>query len=255
MAEIEEERAAGSGSQEGRAWCSDTKRLIAAIHGESLTGFLFLTNNEEPATCDFRFTPSRPRSAISYSPVPSCRREIVRSGTAAPPRESISPPSLRPSSRRRSGERSESSSRARARPLQAAWAGRKARPPAPPSHAALAIPHILPRSGKTTDLLPRVAACPVPRTPFEIPLPAFECCPCRRTQLRTVRRASGPARPRRSLSPPRESSGAPRWKTPRQIPAGQLPELPQRDPPCSSCLPRPPCPLWLTGSAHRLGPS
>src|SRR5439155_1423301 len=57
------------------------------------------------------------------------------------------------------------------------------------------------------------------------PSPAFECCPCRRTRLRTVRRASVPALLRRSLPPPPESSAAPRWKTPHQILASQLPSF------------------------------
>src|SRR6266702_7140513 len=231
------------------------QELHPARHDESLTGFLFLTNNEEPATHHLRFTPSRPQSAISYSPVPNCRREIVRSGTAAPPRESIAARSLRPSSPRSSAGTRGSSSPARARPLRAPWAGRRATLPAPPSRASLAIPHIPPRSGKTTDSLPRVAACPVPRTPFEITSPAFECCPCRRTRLRTVRRASVPALLRRSLPPPPESSAAPRWKTPHQILDSQLPELPQPHPPCQSCLLRPPCWLCRPSCAQLLAPT
>src|SRR5438132_612990 len=183
MAEIQNERTPLGMRVEYQRW-------LPARQDGSLTGFLSLTNNAEPATHDFRFTPSRPRSAISYSPAPSCRREIARSGTAAPLRESIAAPSLRPSCRRRSAGTRESSSPARSRPVRAPWAGRRATLPAPPSRASRAIPHIPPRSGKTTDSLPRVAACPVPRTPFEIPSPAFECCPCRRTRLRTVRRRS-----------------------------------------------------------------
>src|SRR2546429_4376023 len=86
----------------------DYQRWLPARQDGSLPGFLSLTNNAEPATHDFRFTPSRPRSAISYSPAPSCRREIARSGTAAPLRESIAAPSLRPSCRRRSAGTRES---------------------------------------------------------------------------------------------------------------------------------------------------
>src|SRR5207253_9015319 len=118
MAEIQNERTPLGMRVEYQRW-------LPARQDGSLTGFLSLTNNAEPATHDFRFTPSRPRSAISYSPAPSCRREIARSGTAAPLRESIAAPSLRPSCRRGPAEHRKPRLPAALRPFAAPWPGEK----------------------------------------------------------------------------------------------------------------------------------
>src|SRR5690242_5709860 len=158
----------------------------------------------------FLLTFSMPRCVTAGSPAPSSHLETTRRGTAAPLPGSIAPRAPPPSSPRTSSGTRESSSPARARPLPAPSAGRRATLPALPVHAVRAFQHIPPRSGKTTGPPRREAAFSAPQGLFETPPPASGCCPFRQTLPRTVRRASAPALLPQSLPPPPESSGAPR---------------------------------------------